>query len=331
MRILLAVPGNLKTVPMGRFAFDSLRELGHEVALFDYSLRPLDKLAARLATLTGLRGEQAPLVNRRLRALRDAFRPELFLTIYGFNVSEETLRGLRALGVPTACWWINDPFQFERSLQKAALYDWVFSNSATCAERYRDHGVARSGFLPTACAPAVHRPLPARAEFACDVCFAGDWSPLREKVVSDLARRFDIRVFGPWGRKLAPDSPLRRVLRDGFFSPDEMAEMFSSARIVLNLHTWHGRFDHGVNPRLFEAPACGAFQLVDAKREIPSLFVPGREVTIFDTLEELPETVEAALRSPQSMEAQRKAGMARALSEHTYTHRMRALLQAVGA
>ena len=114
MRILLAVPGNLKTVPMGRFAFDSLRELGHEVALFDYRLRPIDKLAARLAKLAGRDGEQAPLVNRRLRALSDEFRPDLFLTIYGFNVSEETLRALRRLGVPSACWWINDPFQFER-------------------------------------------------------------------------------------------------------------------------------------------------------------------------------------------------------------------------
>lgn len=36
MKITLAIPTHLKTVPMGRFYEQALRELSHEVALFDF-------------------------------------------------------------------------------------------------------------------------------------------------------------------------------------------------------------------------------------------------------------------------------------------------------
>jgi hypothetical protein len=38
MRVLVAVPGNLRTVPMSRFVPDALAALGHDVRALDYSL-----------------------------------------------------------------------------------------------------------------------------------------------------------------------------------------------------------------------------------------------------------------------------------------------------
>ena len=331
MNILLVIPGKLRTVPMGVFSARALEELGHRVAVFDDSLQPLDKLARALERGLGLRLEERPFVNRRLRALLREFRPDLFLSVFGFGVSPRTLAAVRAAGVPSACWWINDPFQFERSLQRAPHYDWVFSNSAVCAQWYRERGVTASAFLPTACEPSVHRPVPPVAADACELCFAGDWSPLREQVVTALARRFEVRVFGPWGRKLAPDSPLRPLLRDGFFTPDEMAAMFSSAQVVLNLHSWCGRFDHGVNPRLFEAAACGAFQVVDDKREIASLFSPGAELAAVSGPDDFAQAVTDALADPAGRARAGQAALRRALAEHTYRHRMASLISAMGA
>jgi spore maturation protein CgeB len=331
MNILLVIPGKLRTVPMGVFSAQALEALGHRVAVFDDSLQPLDKLARALSQGLGLRLEERPFVNRRLRALLREFRPDLFLSVFGFGVSPRSLAAVRAARVPSACWWINDPFQFERSAARAPGYDWVFSNSAVCAQWYRERGVAASGFLPTACEPSVHRPVAAVPDYACELCFAGDWSPLREQVVARLAQRFEVRVFGPWGRKLAPDSPLRRVLRDGFFSPDEMAAMFASAAVVLNLHAWQGRFDHGVNPRLFEAAACGAFQVVDDKREIASLFTPGAELAVVPGPDDLAGAVADALADPQGRARAGQAALQRALAQHTYRHRMASLISAMGA
>lgn len=327
MKILLAIPGHLKTVPMGRFSAAALQELGHEVIVFDYAPRPLDKLRQRLFKPSG---EVRAPVNRRLRRAIDRERPQLFVTLFGFDVSSESLEFMRARKLASVCWWINDPFQFERSLKKAPFYDFVFSNSSVSPLEYRRAGVRNANFLPTACAPAVHRTVPAFEPYRCEVCFAGDWSPLRERVMEGLAARFETRIFGPWSKKLAPDSPLRAKLVNGFFSPEEMATMFASAQVVLNVHTWFGEFDHGLNPRLFEAAGCGSYQLVDWKQEIPQLFEVPAEVVCYRDLAEIPERVAAALADPAVVRATGAAAQRRAYRDHTYRARMATLLDIVG-
>src|SRR4030042_1812948 len=100
---------------------------------------------------------------------------------------------------------------------------------------------------------------------------------------------FQVAIMGPWKRKLAADSILRpHLVHGGFFTPQAMVEAFNQSRIVLNLHTWHGLFDYGVNPRLFEAAGCRAFQLPDRKAEMGELFDLPAEVVPFGTLAALP-------------------------------------------
>jgi spore maturation protein CgeB len=312
---------------MGRFTAEALRELGHDVTVFDYAPSPLDKLRERLPWRPA---EDKAAVNRRLRRRIEEARPDLFLTLFGFDVSRESLQWMRGRNLPSACWWINDPFQFQRSARKAPYYDFVFSNSSVCPGQYLEAGASHAHFLPTACAPGVHRPRPPEERYRSDVCFAGDWSALRERMMEALVGRFRVRIFGPWSKKLAPGSALRPSLVDGFFSPDEMAAMFSSAAVVLNLHTWFGEHDHGLNPRLFEAAGCGAYQLVDWKREIPELFdVPG-EIVCYRALDEIPALVEAALADPARTRAIAENAQRRAHRDHTYRVRMQALLDTVG-
>jgi spore maturation protein CgeB len=327
MKILLALPGHLKTVPMGRFSAAALRELGHEVVVFDYAPGTFDKLRQRLLEPSA---EPRSSVNRRLRRAIESARPELFVTLFGFDVSSESLAFMRARKLASVCWWINDPFQFERSLEKAPGYDFVFSNSSVSPLAYRQAGIRNAHFLPTACAPAVHRTVPPAEAYRCEVCFAGDWSPLRERTMAGLAARFETRVLGPWSKKLKPDSPLRANLVNGFFSPEEMATMFASAQVVLNLHTSYGDFDHGVNPRLFEAAGCGSYQLVDWKQEIPQLFDVPAEMVCYRDLGEIAEQVAAALASPDAARATGAAAQRRAYRDHTYRARMATLLEIVG-
>src|SRR5215471_1624305 len=108
MRVLVAVPGNLRTVPMSRFVPDALAALGHEVRAVDYSLSLLEKLKSRASPAEAVQ-------KRMLRAIEDA-RPDLFITLYGVNISGSVLAHLRARGVASANWWLNDPFQFERAM-----------------------------------------------------------------------------------------------------------------------------------------------------------------------------------------------------------------------
>lgn len=329
MKILFATPGHLKTVPMGKFCADALNGLGHELHVFDYRATVMDKLRDKLADFFQPRTEEKSATNAKLRKAIDHFKPDLFLTLFGFDISIESLDYLRKLGIPSACWWINDPFQLPRSLKKAAHYDYLFSNSAGCLDQYKEAGTRQVFFLPTACDPSVHHPVKPRLEYACDVCFAGDWSPLRERIIEKLIDHFEVKIFGPWRKKISPESRLHQHLKDGFFTPEEMASMFCSAKVVLNIHTWYKNFDHGVNPRLFEAAGCGAFQVVDWKQEIPSLFDDEAEIRCYKNEDELIEVIRQAIADDELRSRVAHAAHLRAHRDHTYQNRMASLLKLV--
>jgi len=326
MKILFATPGHLKTVPMGKFCVDALHAMGHELLVFDYRATTIDKLRDKVAGLSSAPKEEKSTTNKRLRKAIDRYQPDLFLALFGFDISIESLDYLRSKNIPNACWWINDPFQLPRSLKKAAHYDYLFSNSAGCLDEYLKSGTKHAFFLPTACDPSIHRPVPPRREYECEVCFAGDWSPLRERIIEKLVDHFDVKIFGPWGKKIAADSRLHKYLKDGFFTPDEMASMFCSAKVVLNIHTWYGNFDHGVNPRLFEAAGCGAFQVVDWKQEIPLLFDCEAEVGCYRNEGELLTVIHRAIADDALRRRVAHAAQLRAHREHTYRNRMESLL-----
>jgi spore maturation protein CgeB len=322
MRVLVAVPGNLRTVPMSRFVPDALAALGHEARAIDYSLSWLEKLKSR--------ADPAAAVEKRLlRAVEDA-RPELFLTLYGANISAGLLADLRRRGVTTANWWLNDPFQFERATKILPAYDFAFSNARGSVAAYAARGIRNVHFLPTACEPRVHRPLAARAP-VCDISFAGDWSAMREQLVGALvANGVDIRVFGPWRRKLGEDSPLRPRLEHGFFTPQRMAEIFAACKATLNIHTWRGRFDYGLNPRVFEAAACGVPQLVDHKRELDDLFDEKERAAmlVYRTDEDL---LQQCLRKDLGEFREKAVAASASIRErHSYLARMRELLKVCG-
>lgn len=325
MKILVAVPGNLHTVRMNRFVPDALAALGHQVQVVDYSPTFGEKLRRKL-----LRREAADVVEARLIAAVATHRPDLFLTLYGVNVSARVLAELRARRTPSANWWLNDPFQWQRALKILGGYDFAFTNAKYSVDAYAAAGLKHVHFLPSACDPSLHRPLEGVA-LRSALSFAGDWSPLRERLAERLvAEGVDLRVYGPWRRKLRPGSPLRTRLEHGFFTPERMVEIFASSRATLNIHTWRDRFDFGLNPRVFEAGACGTPQLVDHKRELDEIFTPGQRagMLIYRTDDEL--LAMARSIPPQA----RSAALAAAASfqrEHSYRARCIELLRVVGA
>jgi spore maturation protein CgeB len=311
---------------MGGYLSRALRSMGHAVEEFSTSPSIVDRIVSRASMR---RGERRRGVNRRFRRLVTSSRPNLVISLYGRDLDDESCSTIREAGAAHACWWLNDPFQFESSLPLAHRYDAMFSNCVESAQRYAKQGIRHAYWLPTACDPSVHRAEPPGGAGRCQVCFAGDWNPLREEFCEALAARFDLRVLGPWRRKLRKGSPLVSRLTHGFFTPAGMARAFASADVVLNLHSWHQRADHGTNPRLFEAAGCAACQVVDWKREIPDLFDCEREVATFRCLEEAQDLIGNLLADRHRRRAMAIAAQARAYSEHTYAHRAGQLIAAL--
>jgi spore maturation protein CgeB len=157
MKILLVLPSHLKTVPMNHFSAKALSDLGHKVVVESYHASFLDKVLNKIRTVLPPPPQHWDNVNHRIQNTIGNFKPDLLFTIYGVKLSAETLRIAKSAGIKTACWWINDPFQFERGLAMAGNYDVWFSNSAECAKQITLKTGVKAYFLPTACNPDTHK------------------------------------------------------------------------------------------------------------------------------------------------------------------------------
>ena len=112
---------------------------------------------------------------------------------------------------------------------------------------------------------------------------------------------------------------------------EEIVKIYNAGKINLNLHssTYHtGVNPEGdfVNPRTFEIPACGGFQLVDDRSELPELMNPGTEVVTFRSIDELCQKVDYYLNHENEAKSIADRGKKRILKEHTIQHRMREML-----
>ncbi len=336
MRIFVATPGHIRTAPMGFYCAETFRALGHETYLFDSgSLTISEKLFLRpIAKLRRKNYLEKARLNRRLQKAVTTFRPDLFLTIFGFDVFPETLAFIRKQGVKTVCWWLNDPFQFERGFAIAPAYDYFLTNCKTSARRYLRQGFRFAAYLPHAAFLPLHRPIALsaneREQWASEVCFVGDWGPVRQGILSILSQRVDLKIWGPWRKHLTPKDRLWSRIVDGYFTTEDMARVFSATRVAINLHSWFGYYNWGLNPRTFEAPACGALEICDWKEELAQHFRENNEVMIYRTGAELEGKLRELLNDPATQQQIARAGFKRVCEEHTYEHRMKQMLSIIG-
>jgi spore maturation protein CgeB len=98
--------------------------------------------------------------------------------------------------------------------------------------------------------------------------------------------------------------------------------------VSLNLH--HPMNDiAGTNTRTFELAAAGACQLADHRDDLATLFKPGQELLTFRDLGELRRRLGYHLAHPDESRAIGENARRRALAEHTISHRVGELLDAL--
>lgn len=318
MKIILSVPGHLKTVPMNHFVHETLKTMGHDVRLFNFGASGIyPKFLKKISKKSFITHQ-----NNKLKKMIKTFKPDIFLTIFGFDHDRTIIEYIKEQRIITACWWLNDPCQFKRSILQAGYYNYYFTNASEGLDDYRKEGIKNVFFLPAAAYPPVHHKLP-DAVHRFDVCFAGDWGPTLEEILTLLASEFNISIFSPWKKKIKKGSPLfSRIYLDGFFSPEDMVTIFNQSSIVLNIHGYYGTWDYGTNPRVFEANGCGAFQLSDYKKEIPKLYEPDKEIALYSSMDELKEKLTHYLAHQEKRSQISECGLLRTINCHTYEHRL---------
>lgn len=343
MRVLVVGPDG--TDSSERSCVRGLAELGHEAEVCDLRRHMIpgvpdatrrSYVLAQLAEglLRATVREPYHFAQRHLLDQARAFRADLVLVVQLTWVLPETVTALRERGVRCVGWFPDAFTSFGRGTFLLAPWDALFFQDRFIVERLRTTLSADYVHHLAQCFdPQVHRPLPLTAEderrFGADVATFGNYYPYRARLIEPLLDgRFDVKL---WGAR--PPRWLRHKVHDFWagqeVTGDQKCRSMRACKIALNTNHYAGIGD--VNKRTFELAGIGAFQLTDERAALADYLTPGLEVATFTGRADLADKVRYYLDRPEERARIAAAACARAHREHTFAHRLRALLQKIGA
>ncbi len=340
LRILVVNPVNGGSLPIARYCAAALMEMGHLVTTFE------SEQFARGMDFTGnfhfercrtsFRNGLVTAISRGVELMAKETRPDMVIALAQAPLLPETLAAFAEMGIPSAFWFVEDFRVLTYWQEMAPHYTFFFGiQKGEFEEKLAAIGAQRYGYLPTAADPALHSPFelsPAeQEEFGSPLSFVGAGYHNRRLFFRGLMD-YPFRI---WGSDWAMAPPLDRLIQRNAarIDTETCVKIFNASALNLNLHSslsHEGVVPDGdfVNPRTFEIPSCGAFQLVDRRSLLGELFEEG-EVELFSDLPELRAKIDHFLQRPEERHRVAQLGRKRVLAEHTYGARMEELLAEV--
>lgn len=149
-----------------------------------------------------------------------------------------------------------------------------------------------------------------------------------ELAAAALNRKNTLEEVSGFGLDLYGDDGWRSLLngikgvrfKGGIDNRSELPKLYNASRINLNITRPQAKT--GLNMRVFDILACGAFLVSDYRRDMAELFELGRDVICYHTRDELSELVKYFLDHPRERESIAKNGRERILKDHKYENRI---------
>ena len=339
LKILVVNPIYGGSLPTAHHCAQALQHLGHQTASVECERFAEGYFSLKNATRNQenaniLSGRFMDFMGELIAARAADFRPDLILALAQAPLTPAALERLKVLNVPRVFWFVEDFRTLTYWKEVAGSYDHFFTiQQGECLEQVRAAGAADCYYLPQGCLPQMHRSLKLdaadREGYGADLSFMGAAYYNRIKTFPRLLD-FDFRI---WGTEWDLDSVVGQRVQNGNrrIAPEEAVKIYNAGKINLNLHssTFHehihpeGDF---VNPRTFEIAACGGFQLVDERSELPDLFTPEEEIVTFKSVNDLRRKIIHYLEHDEERRRIAERSRARVLAEHTLEHRMQEML-----
>lgn len=256
-------------------------------------------------------------------------KPDIIFIIKGEHLFPDTIKTLKSqFSMPVISYIWDDPFyayagQFSDDYRKnnfvkgMHLYDYIFVYDPHYAGRLNQHGIKNVSYLPLATNPSKYRPVilteQEKDKYGFDLCFVGTPHPNRIELLDSISG-FNLGVFGDarWER-------LHKPYYKGRADVEKALKIYSASKIVLNIHDPDAVY--GVNTRTFNIPACGAFELVDYKKEIDNLFTK-EEIVYYTNVSDLKTKIKYYLERPEKRKTIAERGKEKVLKNHTWHHRI---------
>lgn len=328
-KVLIVIPGG------SFFAGPFLRafsELGFEYRVFDhrrgavFTSKILRRVLHQFPFLKFLKRQQIARTNRALIAFVNEYRPKYLFALKGESIRPDTLMRIKKMGVTTICFYNDMMSQWGYISTVAPVYDYFFSVDGVVLKHLQDGlGLKNCFFLSLAAEP---RPDPfSKRCNQYDISFIGQHNPVhysrREEYLQKISD-LNLHIWGTpsWGKT---------SLSGLFHGPsigDQRFDIYSQSKIVLDIN-WDLMETDFVSSRAFEAMSCGALFMTDGLGKNQEVFEENKEIVIFRNENELREKILYYLGHDQERERIARAGYAKVMTEHTYTARVKQILEHV--
>ena len=114
------------------------------------------------------------------------------------------------------------------------------------------------------------------------------------------------------------------IKKDIFVIGDDMVDVINSYKIHLNCN-----ISNDINYRTFETTGCGTFLLTNYTPGLEKLFDIGKEIVVYNDLNDLDSKVKYYLENEEEREKITKAGYERSKKDHTYFERAKILIDII--
>ena len=218
----------------------------------------------------------------------------------------------------------SDPKDAFRCLIPQYDYIFTYGGGPSVVQRYLKLGARNSNTIYNGVDPETHHPVAPDASVACDLAFVGHRLPDRERRVAEFFfsaaelapdLRFILGGEGWDNHSLAPN-----VRWIGHVASADHNRVNCSARMVLNINR-ESMANVGFSPptRIFEAAGAGACLITDAWTGVEEFFVPGEEILIAHSAEDVVGFLRQFPRA-RALEFGKRM-LNRALRDHSYVLR----------
>ena len=271
---------------------NAARQLGleHEVALWD-----VPDLSARI----------------------ERFRPDLIFVVHGRRFAEKWKGKFNSY--KTAVWLVDEPYEVDDTARWSSSFDSVFINDPNTLTRHPNAHYLPVCFDPVRhCDPGVNR--------SKAVGFIGGYNETRNQYLNEMAKAgmLSYVVGGPWKSRTVQQLSIGPKV-----TPEKTTALYQDTCVVLNvfrdIHHFNGSRipARSMNPRIYEALACGALVVSEEREEIREVFP---ELPTFNDSRSLLTTLEQLLGNESATRALLQKNRAR-LQGHTYADRLARVLE----
>ena len=273
-----------------------------------------DGLAHAAADL-GIVFESAYWDDTRLPGKIVRFDPDLLFVVHGRRFYQKWGRHFSKYN--SAAWLLDEPYEVDDTCRYSSNFNTVFVNDPNTIHRHQN-----AYYLPVGFDPHVYHSVSGTKIY--DVGFIGGYNSVRQRILEMLLQKglLTYVIGGPW------KGNLQKICLSQNIPAQQTAEYYKKTRIIINVFRETHHFNQqniqvfSLNPRSYEAVACGAMVVSEPREEIKKVFP---KMPVFENSEQLVEIVKGLLNDPNKYEAVRKDCFHR-LKGHAYADSLKKII-----